>query len=128
EIQRKFVEHCRNRQTIIEGQMPSENWTERRQQFQDELDFGRHYQMAYQDYEAKRIKEGASIDDPHFYDAFHAEHGSIASPVGPEDKFIVADPRKPKPSFSLPMMLFFSGIFSFVTACILRVTTTPSKS
>jgi len=33
---------------------------DRRQQFEDELNFGRRYQTAYQDYEAKRIKEGAS--------------------------------------------------------------------
>ena len=121
DVQRKFVEHCRNRQRIIEKQIPSENWDERRQQFQDELAFGQGYQAAYQYYETKRIKEGASIDDEHFYDEFHAQWGPIASPVGPEDKFIVADPRKPDLTISWPLILFFSGIFAFVTACILRL-------
>jgi hypothetical protein len=121
DVQRKFVEHCRNRQRIIEKQIPSENWDERRQQFQDELAFGQGYQAAYQYYETKRIKEGASIDDEHFYDEFHAQWGPIASPVGPEDKFIVADPRKPDLTISWPLVLFFSGIFAFFTACILRL-------
>ena len=126
-IQEKFVEHCRHRQFDIEEQLPSENWKERRQQFQDELAFGLRYQSAYQEYEAKRIKEGASIDDPHFYDAFHAEHGSVASPVGPEDKFIVADARKPERSFSLLAMVVFAGPFAFVTACFLRLTISRTK-
>jgi len=126
-VQKTFVEHCSNRQKIIEKQIPSENWAERRQQFQDELALGQGYQAAYQYYETRRIKEGASIEDEHFYDEFHAQQGPIATPVGPEDKFIVADARKPSPTLSLPMMLFFSGIFAFVTACVLRVTTTPSK-
>ena len=121
DVQRKFVEQCRNRQKTIEKQIPSENWDERRQQFQDELAFGQGYQAAYQYYETKRIKEGASIDDEHFYDEFHAQWGPIASPVGPEDKFIVADPRRPNVTISWPLILFFSGIFAFITACILRL-------
>jgi len=122
-IQEKFVEHCRKRQSIIEKQLPSESWTERRQQFQDELDFGRRYQADYQDYEAKQIKGGASIEDSHFYDAFHAKHGPIASPVGQEDKFVInEDPYHWMPSVPYPAMLLFAGLFAFVAACLLRVT------
>ncbi len=127
DVQKTFVEHCSNRQKIIEKQIPSENWAERRQQFQDELALGQGYQAAYQYYETRRIKEGASIEDEHFYDEFHAQQGPIASPVGPEDKFIVADARKPNLTLSWPLMLFFSGIFAFVTACILRITTKAPK-
>jgi hypothetical protein len=127
DVQKTFVEHCSNRQKIIEKQIPSENWAERRQQFQDELALGQGYQAAYRYYETRRIKEGASIEDEHFYDEFHAQQGPIASPVGPEDKFIVADARKPNLTLSWPLMLFFSGIFAFVTACILRITTKAPK-
>jgi hypothetical protein len=122
-LQEKFVKHCRSRQKIIENQLPSENWTGRQQQFQDELDFGRRYQVAYQDYEAERIKEGASIDDPHFYDGFRADRGPIASPVGQEDKFVVEEDHAFRMhSVPYPSMLLFAGLFAFGTACFLRIT------
>jgi hypothetical protein len=116
-IQAKFVEHCRNRQRVIENQLTSENWADRRRQFHSELDFGRRYQAAYQEYEAKRIQDGASIDDPHFYDAFHAEHGAIASPVGPEDKFMVENYNWRSPSISWSPVILLAGLCAFLTAC-----------
>jgi hypothetical protein len=121
EIQAKFVDHCRNRQKLIENQLTSENWVERRRQFHGELDFGRRYQAAYQEYEAQCIQDGKSIDDPHFYDSFHAEHGAIASPVGPEDKFMVENQVPHTPSISLWPVIFFSGLFAFVTSCCVRL-------
>jgi hypothetical protein len=128
-IQDRFVEHCRTRQRLIETQLPKENWSERRQQFQDELAFGQGYQTAYQDHEARRIKEGASIDDPHFYDAFHTEHGPIASPVGPEDKFIVEKQGwESIPPIPFPHIFCFAGLCALGTACIMRITGCKAKT
>src|SRR5262249_56797563 len=69
----------------------------------------------------------AALDDPHFYDAFDAEHGPVASPVGPEDKFIAE--RQPfvaglggERFFSpavLPRALLFAGVSAFAGACAL---------
>jgi hypothetical protein len=118
-IQQRFVYHCRDRQRIIEGELPNEDWKGRRKQFDDELNFGRSYQKAYQDYEAKRIEEGASIDDPDFYRAFHAEHGPIASLVGDEDRYLV---RGGGLGLHIPYaaMVLFSGIFAIGTSWVLR--------
>ncbi len=125
-IQQRFVNHCRDRQKIIEGQLPNEDWMARRNQFDDELNFGRSYQKAYQDYEAKRIEEGASIDEPDFYKAFHAEHGPIASPVGGEDKYLVQGGGL---GINLPYaaMVLFSGVFAFGTSCVLRIANSPRQ-
>jgi hypothetical protein len=114
----KFVEHCRNRQKLIEGQLPPADVADLRPKFEKELAFGQRYQKAYQDYEARRIRAGASIDDPHFYDAFNAEQGPIASPVGTEDHFVI-DRLMPRPS-AMAAVLLSAGICAFLTACLLR--------
>ena len=88
--------------------------------------FGRRYQEDYQAYEARRIAEGASLDDPHFYDAFDAEHGPIASPVGPEDKYVAEQDHFPHPLF-FPTVLLFAGLFAFFAGCLLRRLTRPSR-
>ncbi len=119
EIVRKFVAHCRKRQAVIEGQMLPEEAASLRPRYTSELAFGRGYQNEYQTYEARRIAEGASLDDPHFYDAFDAEHGSIASPVGPEDRYVVEQDYFPNPLFFSTVMLF-AGLFAFTAACLIR--------
>ena len=55
--------------------------------FQAELEYGQAYQREYRQYEADQIARGASIDDPHFYDAFHdgrppIDHGIRNFPHG----------------------------------------------
>ena len=55
--------------------------------FEAELAHGEAYQRAYQEFEEKQIAAGVPLDDPHFYDAFHAGREPIASPVGPEEWF-----------------------------------------
>jgi hypothetical protein len=117
----KFVEHCRNRQKVIEGQLPPADVADLRPKFEKELAFGQRYQKAYQDYEARRIRQGASIDDPHFYDAFNAEHGPIASPVGTEDHYVIEAHglTLPRPS-TVAAVLLSAGILAFLTACLLR--------
>jgi hypothetical protein len=107
--------HCRDRQNMLESQMPAEDRAELRPRFDSELAFGKRYQAAYQDYESKRIREGASIDDEHFYDAFEAEHPSIASPVGSEDRYL-AEYKHPQYS-----IILFAGLFAFGTGCLLRL-------
>jgi hypothetical protein len=128
-IVQKLVEHCRASQSRLEEYMPSEERDQLRPRFQKELAFGQRYQAAYQEYEAKRIAEGADIDDPHFYDAFDAafkaEHGpnaTIATPVGDEDKFIVG------PSWgewfamlSWSRVVLFAGLSAFGMALLVRL-------
>jgi hypothetical protein len=89
DIQRQFAEHCRRRQQVIEVQLPADEVQLLRPRFEAELAYGQRYQREYQEHEAKRIRAGASLDDPHFYDDFHATHEPIASPVGDEEKFVV---------------------------------------
>ncbi|MBL8793761.1 MAG: hypothetical protein JNM56_07650 [Planctomycetia bacterium] len=115
----KFKEHCRARQKFIEGRMSPEDVPQLRPSFERHLQKGQAYQKAYQDYEARRIREGASIADPHFYDAFFAEHGSIASPIGDEDKY-PADPEFFPRSFKLilPIACLGAGLFALSGALL----------
>jgi hypothetical protein len=121
EIQKKFVEHCRKRQVVIEQQLPDDERDQLRPRFEAELAFGKRYQQSYQAYEAERIKEGASIDDDHFYDAFFAEHDQIASPVGEEDIMVVEHGSSLPFAVGWPEVVLFSGIVAFATACFLRL-------
>jgi hypothetical protein len=114
----KYVEHCRNRQAVIESQLPAEEVARLRPSFEQELAFGRAYQKDYQDYEARRIRDGASIDDPHFYDDFHKEHGSIASPIGEEDQFVVDRPVYITADVFLPSALLGAGVLAFLVTCV----------
>ncbi|HEY7159450.1 MAG TPA: hypothetical protein VH575_36225 [Gemmataceae bacterium] len=119
-IRRKFVAHCRARQELIEKQLPEHERAELRPRFQAELAFGQRYQQAYQDYEARRIADGVALEDPHFYDTFHAEHEPIASPVGQSDKFFAVSSHFELPRVPFGSMLFFAGLCAFLTACFVR--------
>jgi hypothetical protein len=116
ELQQKFVEHCRRRQALIEEQLPADERDRLRPAFEAELDMGQRYQQAYQKYEEQHVAAGASIDDPHFYDAFHAEHDAIASPVGNEDQFVVEEGPHMPFRVSGTLMLLFAGLFAFTAA------------
>ncbi len=119
-VRQRFVDHCRARQRLIEDTLPSQERAALRPRFEAELDFGRRYQQAYQDFEARQIAAGVSLDDPHFYDAFHAEHGPIASPLGRADWALVEDDFwhnwQPSPAGSF----FSAGLFALMTAALLR--------
>ena len=54
--------------------------------YEQELALGTAWQAARHAYEAEQIAAGHALDDPHFFDAFQAEHGSIVSPVGRADQ------------------------------------------
>jgi hypothetical protein len=122
DVQRKLIEHCRRRQAVIEGQLSPAEVAKLRPRFEAELAYGQRYQREYQEYEAKQIAAGASIEDEHFYDAFHAEHKPIASPTGPAEQFLVeASPFREFGPFSLPSVLLFAGIFAFAGALLMRL-------
>jgi hypothetical protein len=121
EIQKKFSEHCRKRQVVIEKQLPDEERDQLRPRFDAELAFGKRYQESYQAYEAERIQEGASIDNEHFYDEFFAKHEQIASPVGQEDLMVVVHGNSLTITIGWPQVVLFTGIVAFATACVLRL-------
>jgi hypothetical protein len=111
-IQEQFVEYCRARQSLLEAGL-REHADSLRQHFEAELAFGLRYQEAQHRYEEERIKAGASLDEPHFYNAFHARHGNIASPPGGADVMVVDVPSR---FAELPGVVFVAGLFAFGTA------------
>jgi len=116
-IQQDFIDHCRRRQAAIEKHLPPDEVKDLRPRFDAELAFGRRYQDAYQAYEARRIAAGISIEDPRFYDAFDADHGVIASPIGPADRFLVNKGDHGPPSRArIAAALIFAGLFALSTA------------
>jgi hypothetical protein len=133
-IQQKLVDHCRRRQSIVETQLPSDDVRELRPRFVAELAFGKRYQQAYEQYETDRLAAGTSMEDPSFYDAFMADNGPIASPVGNTEKFVA---ERPDILFPVQVVfssaLFFAGLSAFVTALLTRlrfraVSTSPQTS
>jgi hypothetical protein len=119
EIRRRFVAHCRGRQKMIEAGLPATEREELPDRFEQELANGQSYQQAYQRYEEERIAAGASLDDPHFYDDFHARHGKIASPPGDADFFDIIDEESLLDRIALPIL--GAGLFAFVAAVVLRL-------
>jgi hypothetical protein len=85
----ELIRHCRARQALIEKQLPEEERARLRPRFEAELAHGLRFQKAYQDYEAKKIEEGADPEDARFYDAFFEGRGPIATPPGPEDQLVM---------------------------------------
>lgn len=116
EVRQKFKDHCRARQRSIEASLPQAETPRLRFAFGANLQQGLQYQQEYQAYEARRIRDGASIDDPQFFADFEKAHGPIASPVGDEDRFVPRDAASP--TFSLPMMLLGAGTFAFAGALV----------
>jgi hypothetical protein len=115
QIRTGFVEHCRRRQAVIEGELPDAEREVLRPRFEAELAYGLRYQQDYDRYEANRIAQGASLDDPHFYDDFHAQHGPIASPVGEADQFLAENYFS---HFPLPYMVLSAGVCAFFVAVL----------
>jgi hypothetical protein len=120
DVRRQFVEHCRRRQQVIEQQLSPEEVKELRPRFEAELAHGQRYQKDYQEYEAERIRTGASLDDAHFYDDFNAAHEPIASPVGEEEKF-VAEKGEFMPFVNWPVAVFAAGVAACLGASLVRL-------
>jgi hypothetical protein len=85
EAQDFLRDQCQRRQAAIERSLPSSEVATLRPQFEAELAFGKQYQRDYQAYAEEKIQSGANLNDPHFFDEFHAERPPIASKVGPEE-------------------------------------------
>ncbi len=121
-IQEQFITHCRTRQAAIEKQLPEQDREQLRPRFKAELAYGRRYQQEYQQYEADRIAAGASIDDPHFYDDFHARHAAIASPLGEADQYVGISGNEEtsyRIRLILASVLFFAGLVAFLAVWML---------
>jgi hypothetical protein len=115
----QLVEHCRRRQAVIESQLDPGERDSLRPRFQAELAYGRGYQKDYQGYEARRVADGASVDDPHFYDEFNAHHEAIASPVGKADAILIKQGSGGGIRNPIPAMVFGAGLFAFLAATFL---------
>lgn len=124
-IQTRFGEHCRGRQRLIEQSDPKHDWAAARRQFDQELAFGQRYQKEYQDYESSRIKNGASVYDPQFYDEFEQSHSPIATPVGKEDqtfaKRIVTRRSARDWTEIVPGCILLAGVGAFGVALLWRL-------
>ena len=114
-LQQFLRDHCRDRQAMIQSQLPADEVAELRPQFDAELEYGQRYQREYQQFEAEQIAAGRPIDDEHFYDAFYAGREPIASPVGPEDELrVVRDsPLDGLPGARAAYTLFGAGLAAF---------------
>lgn len=85
DLQEFLRAHCRDRQAGIERSLPPDDAAGLRPKFDAELAFGEAYQRDYQEYTERKVAAGADLDDPHFFDEFHAGRPPIASHVGPEE-------------------------------------------
>ncbi|MFO0808784.1 MAG: hypothetical protein U0746_09195 [Gemmataceae bacterium] len=119
ELQRFLRDHCTMRQAEIESQLPAADVAQLRPRFDAELAFGQGYQRDYQAYEEQRIAAGASIDDAHIYDDFHAGRPPIASPVGPEDVFLIHE-QAGVFTRVLATMVLGAGMVAFAVAWLSR--------
>lgn len=123
DVHEAFVRHCRRRQQLIEQQLPAEEVKRLRPQFEAELAFGKRYQDAYHAFEAAQIRKGVPLTDEHFYEAFHAEHGAIASPIGPSDRFVAEHANEVTERIvgrKLAFMLTGAGLLGIMTALALQ--------
>jgi hypothetical protein len=114
---KQLLEHCKLRQEQLEANMDV-GPDRLRAAFDADLKAGLDHQSAYQAYEAKRLAEGASIDDPHFYDAFLSQHGDIASPTGHADEVTWISTNFAESG--LPLTLLGGGLFGLPTALVVR--------
>ncbi|HVK12481.1 MAG TPA: hypothetical protein VM597_27270 [Gemmataceae bacterium] len=85
ELQTFLRDHCAKRQHAIEQTLPAEEVPNLRPKFEAEMAYGERFQAEYQAFEAAKIAAGADIDDPKFFDDFHAGREPIASRPGPEE-------------------------------------------
>jgi hypothetical protein len=141
-VQQSLRDHCRRRQADIEQTLlHAVAWDERqawqnvgppvsaeevadlRARFDAELAFGEGYQRAYQEYEAAKLAAGVPLNDPKFFDEFHAGREPIASPVGPEEWFVWV-PRSKISEYAAGRRwawgVFGAGLAALLTAGIVR--------
>jgi hypothetical protein len=88
DLQQYLRDHCRARQLGIEKTMAAADVEQLRPRFEAELAHGERYQAEYQAFEREKIAAGGDIDDPTFFDDFHAGREPIASRPGPEEWYV----------------------------------------
>ncbi len=80
EVRRKLIEHCRDRQDLLEQAL---NRTE--SSLRSAFDRAMDWRDAYQSYETKKLKAGHSVDEEDFHKSFFEQHDRIASNHGRQD-------------------------------------------
>lgn len=91
-LQRFLVNHCNQRQRVIEDSLPpqqanADNHRQLQSQFEAELAYGQDYQRDYQRFEIRQLAAGIPLAAPDFFADFHAGHPPVASPVGTEESY-----------------------------------------
>jgi hypothetical protein len=123
-LQQFLRDHCRRMQEQIEKTLSGdESAASLRSRFDEELAHGEQYQQAYQRHEANEIAAGVSINDKHLFDAFHASHDPIASPVGPEESLVHVPQEKMdeyRTRRGQTWGVFAAGLAAMATALVLR--------
>jgi hypothetical protein len=110
-------DHCRGRQEEIEKSLPAAEVAALRPRFESELAFGQNYQRDFQVYAEEKIRAGVNVNDPHFFDEFHAVRGPIASKVGPEEWY--AGQPGPSERASASVLAFWQWGLLTGGACLL---------
>lgn len=107
---------CSSRQILIEEKL-SENREQLKEQFNEELAFGRSFQKDYQDYEVRCLKEGLKPNSPGFYDKFFKGREDIASEAGSEDSIAVTKWLELRKFLNkLPILLLGFGFGAFLAS------------
>lgn len=92
-----------------------------REEFENELEFGRTYQRDYQAFEAAQIDSGVPLDSPAFYGDFYNSRPSIATKPGREELMYYV-PKKARNEYmnevTRKATLFFAATGAFVFALI----------
>ncbi len=111
-IRTKLIERCKEKRDALTGFMAEEELIGLEERFEYELRIGQEYQQAYQKYEEEQIAAGKDLDDRTFYDAFDAQHGNIATPVGDADFLAVQEVT----TAALGWVVFVGGALIFVVS------------
>jgi hypothetical protein len=111
-IRARLIDHCKARQVALD--FSDAESKELAGRFESELQIGQSYQRDYQKFEEEQIAAGKDLDDPHAYDAFHAVHANIATPVGDAD-FLAVEEVTLRTKSSL---IFAGGALVFVAALL----------
>jgi hypothetical protein len=122
ELQDFLKQHCKQRQQVIEETLSKKDVVELRPQFERELAYGQKYQKEYQEYVAKKIAAGVSIDVPDFYDEFNQAHKSIATKPGKEEWYATEGQTNYFPIERAKNILFYGwfggGLGLFWAGCL----------
>jgi len=127
EIQGFLREHCRNRQRDIEltpDRKGGRSAAELRAAFDAELAYGQGYQKDYQEFEAAKIAEGASILDADVFADWPRRGEPVASRSGDEERVKVvtrADQYRYASRVARAWGVFGAGVSAFVMAAFLEL-------